>query len=215
MVITLSEATEIDLDEIQKFIDDQHSPFVITHSLIEQQEAIRRGLFFKIRDPFQRLVAVASVVKVADTQYFEMANSLVARDWRGNGLQYELILVRAATLRAQMDDAAQLVCAINPENKPSLHTVVEKAGFRPCEQHLPDLNWACGNCPNLVALQGRSCCCDCFVLLREQHRVLVKKFLDRGGEVELAKTLSLKLDCKVAKSYEDRAILEEFVNDVS
>jgi hypothetical protein len=211
-IFTLSEAGESDLDDIQAFIEEQKSPYIITHSLVEQHEAIDRGLFFKVEED-SRLIAIASVVQVERTIYHEMANALIALDWQGFGLQYELILVRAATLVTQLDDAQRLVSAINPGNGPSLHNVVAKAGFQPCSQFLPDLTWGCGSCTNPE--KRWPCCCDCYVLLKEQHRVLAKQFMDRGLAMPLPKSkgqVILEFRCAAARNDRRRKILEAFID---
>ena len=224
--LILSEARSSDLDDIAAFIEKQESPYIIAHSAPEQSKAIDQGLYFKIKAEDGELAGVGSViVGVAVTHradgtvdaYHELANTLIAKHWRGFGLQYELILVRAATT-VTVSPPPNLLSAINPENTGSLHNVVTKAGFKPCVDFLPQLKWGCGECPQRpdAVCKGRECCCDCFVLRPDQCRVLVREFIGRGERTNRqrqggSETIMLEFDCSVARNQIDRRILEDFL----
>ena len=225
--LTLSEALSSDLDEIAAFIEREKSSYIIAHSLPEQRSAIDQGMYFKIKAEDGEIAGVGSViVGVAVTRkadgtletYHELANTLIAKNWRGFGLQYELILVRTATT-VTVSPPPNLLSAINPKNSGSLHNVVTKAGFKPCVDFLPELKWGCGECPQRpdALSKGRECCCDCFVLQLDQCRVLIREFLDRGQRTirhrrEGGQTVALEFDCAVTKNERRRRILHNFVN---
>lgn len=62
------------------------------------------------------LVGVASVVSTGHNEDYEMANSLIIEEWRGFGLQFELITVRAAALVEQLYTSQRVVTAVDPKN---------------------------------------------------------------------------------------------------
>ena len=171
----LSEVTGLELDRIEAFIRKEDSPYVIAHSQLQQRLSIDAGLFFKVEDERGDLVGVASVVSTGHNEDYEMANSLIIEEWRGFGLQFELITVRAAALVEQLYTSQRVVTAVDPKNSgPSLKNV-QKAGF--CLD--PDLHWSCGTCPNLGSTSPRKCCCDAYFLPLDRQRELCRRFLER------------------------------------
>jgi hypothetical protein len=122
-----------------------------------------------------------------DTPYVELAETSVAPEVQGYGLQALFIRHRTAKVVVSQGPSVTITTAINPGNDISIRNA-RKAGFQSWEP-VPEAFLSCPQCPSKpTAHAGRKCCCDFFYLPIDKAREAVSTALQESDSGVLTLT---------------------------
>jgi hypothetical protein len=190
--------------------------FLLPRPDSEFKRAIERGNFLLV-EIGDRLVAASGIFDYSDdARHVELAETSVAGEVQGHGLQALFFRHRIATVVASQGPSVMITTAVDPRNVISVENA-RRAGFQPWLKPVPEAYLSCPLCPNRPAASaGRKCCCDFLYLPIEKAREAVSIALQESESGVLALTrktpgLLLSSECHLVMG-PFREMLREFAD---
>lgn len=187
--MVLRDTTSHDMSRVEEFYlsaPAEDLRFLRLH-LEDHAKAIDSALHFVV-EVDHRIVAATMITPPPEESHFaEAGNTLVLKSFRGYSLQTFFLEIRAAALAAT-EPRFILTTGVNVKNKSSYDNVTSSGQFSRwnppdsyydlCEEDQVTKRKECSWRADALA-QGRRCCCDFFLLGKENQRKLVRGYLDR------------------------------------
>lgn len=202
-------------DQVLAFYQANSHHFLLPRPETEFEKAVQRGNFFLV-EIGDRLLAVSGIFDYADDlPYVEFAETSVAPEVRGYGIQALFFRHRIGSVVISQGPGVTMTTAVNPGNTHSIENT-RRIGFQTWSQPIHEAYASCPRCPSKPTPDvGRPCCCDFYCLPTPKAREAVSTLLQEteSGILNLQRKgsgLLLRSECLFLTG-EYRRMLDDFV----
>lgn len=169
-------ASPDEADKVLAFYQANRHRFLLPRPATEFEKAVQRGNFFLV-EIGDKILAVSGIFDYADgLPYVELAETSVAPEVRGHGIQATFFLHRIGKVVISQGPDVTITTAVDPSNIRSLENTLP-IGFQAWSQPIPEAYASCPGCPSRPPEAERPCCCDFYYLPLPKAREAVATLL--------------------------------------